>query len=102
VLVITMIGVYTIENSVYQVWLLIGFGVLGYFMRRFNYPVAPLVLALVLGPLVERSLYRTMTINHGDLSVLFTRPISGTLMAMIGLLLVVSPLYRLYRAGRTA
>ena len=102
VLVITMIGVYTIENSVYQVWLLIGFGVLGYFMRRFNYPVAPLVLALVLGPLVERSLYRTMTINHGDLSVLFTRPISGTLMAMIGLLLVVPQLYRRYRVRRTA
>ena len=88
VFVVTVIGVYSLEASLFHIWLLLGFGVLGYFMRRYRYPVAPMVLALVLGPLMERSLYRTMTLSHGDFSVIFTRPISGTLMACVALVLL--------------
>lgn len=97
VLVVTVIGVYCIENNLYQVWILLFFGVVGYLMRRFGYPASPLLLALVLGPLVERSLYQTMTLNHGDFSVIFTRPISGTLMAVVLLILLGPPLVRLCR-----
>jgi len=97
VLVVTVIGVYSIENNLYQVWILLFFGVLGYFMRRFGYPASPLLLALVLGPLVERSLYQTMTLSHGDFSVIFTRPISGTLMVVVLLILLGPPLARLCR-----
>jgi putative tricarboxylic transport membrane protein len=88
VFVVTVVGVYSIANSLFHIWLLLGFGIVGYFMRRYRFPVAPLVLALVLGPLVERSLYRTMTLNHGDFSVIFTRPISGTLMVCVGIVLL--------------
>jgi putative tricarboxylic transport membrane protein len=102
VLVVTVIGVYSIDNSLFDVWLLIGFGLVGYFMRRFGYPAAPLVLALVLGPLIERSLYRTMTLNQGDFSVVFTRPISGTIMACIVLVLVGPFVWRLIAARRGA
>jgi putative tricarboxylic transport membrane protein len=102
VLVVTVIGVYSIDNSLFDVWLLIGFGLVGYFMRRFGYPAAPLVLALVLGPLIERSLYRTMTLNQGDFSVVFTRPISGTIMACIFLILVGPFVWRFIAARRGA
>ncbi|MGH6947293.1 MAG: tripartite tricarboxylate transporter permease [Kiloniellales bacterium] len=97
VLVVTVIGVYSIENNLYQVWILLLFGVLGYFMRRFGYPASPLVLALVLGPLVERSRYQTMTLNHGDFTVIFTRPISGSLMAVVVLILLGPPLIGFFR-----
>jgi putative tricarboxylic transport membrane protein len=102
VLVVTVIGVYAIDNDMYNVWLLAIFGAVGYFMRRFEFPAAPLVLALVLGPLVERSLYRTMTLNQGDVSVIFTRPISGAIMACIAIVLIGPPLMRLWVARRAA
>lgn len=99
VLVITVLGVYSIDNSLYQVWLLLIFGIVGYFMRRFDYPASPLVLALVLGPLVEQSLYQTMALSHGDFTVIFTRPISGVLMSVVLLLFLGPPAARLLRAA---
>jgi putative tricarboxylic transport membrane protein len=56
--------------------------VLGYFLRRLNYDLAPLVLALVLGPMIERSFREAMMISQGDLSVFVTRPISGAIRAV--------------------
>jgi putative tricarboxylic transport membrane protein len=100
VLVITVVGVYSVESSVFHVWLLMVFGVLGYFMRRFGYPAAPMVLALVLGPLMERSIYRTMTLFHGDVTVLFTRPISGVLMGLVALIVLGPIIAGLWSARR--
>ena len=100
VLVVTVIGVYSIDNSMFQVWLLLLFGAIGYVMRKLQYPTAPLVLALVLGPLVERSLYRTMTLSHGDFTVIFTRPISGTIMACVAVVLLWPYLSRVVQGAR--
>ncbi|HTU01213.1 MAG TPA: hypothetical protein VMG58_05335, partial [Candidatus Sulfotelmatobacter sp.] len=70
--------------------LMIGFGLLGYAMRRLKYDSAPLVLALVLGPMMERSFREAMMISKGDLAVFVTRPISATLL-LVGLLVMVVP-----------
>jgi putative tricarboxylic transport membrane protein len=90
VLLLCLVGVYSINNSMLDVWLMIGFGVLGYAMRRLKYDSAPLVLALVLGPMMERSFREAMMISKGDLAVFVTRPISALLLA-VGLLVMILP-----------
>jgi putative tricarboxylic transport membrane protein len=94
ILIIAVIGVYSLNNDLFNVWLLLIFGLVGYLMRIFHYPAAPLVLALVLGPLVERSLHQTLTLAQGDFTVIFTRPISGTLISLVLILLFGPPLRR--------
>ena len=84
-------GVYSVNNSMLDIWLMIGFGLLGYLLRRPKYDLAPLVLALVLGPMMERSFREAMMISRGDLSVFLIRPISGTILA-IGAIVLVAPL----------
>jgi putative tricarboxylic transport membrane protein len=90
VLLLCLVGVYSVNNSLLDVWLMIGFGLLGYALRRLRYDAAPLVLALVLGPMMERSFREAMMISQGDLSVFLTRPISAALF-LAGLLTLVVP-----------
>ena len=90
VLLLCLVGVYSINNALLDVWLMIGFGVLGYAMRKLKYDSAPLVLALVLGPMMERSFRESMMISRGDLAVFLTRPICASLLA-VGLLVVLIP-----------
>jgi putative tricarboxylic transport membrane protein len=90
VTLLCLIGVYSINNSILDVWLMIGFGLLGYVMRRLKYDSAPLVLALVLGPMMERSFREAMMISKGDLTVFLTRPISATLL-VVGIIVMALP-----------
>ena len=76
---------------------LIGFGLLGYIMRRLKYDSAPLVLALVLGPMMERSFREAMMISKGDLTVFVTRPISATLLTVGLLVMALAPLLAAFR-----
>jgi len=84
------VGVYSVNNSLLDIWLMTGFGLLGYLLRRLKYDLAPLVLALVLGPMMERSFREAMMISRGDLSVFVDRPISGTILA-VGAIALVAP-----------
>jgi len=83
IVAVTVIGIYTVNNSMFDVYLLIGFGVLGYIMEKLRYPAAPLVLGLVLGSIAEYNLRLSMIISGNDWTVLFTRPISLIILAMI-------------------
>jgi putative tricarboxylic transport membrane protein len=82
IVVFSTMGAFSVNNDVFDVWLMVGFGVLGYLMKRLDYPVAPMVLALVLGPMAENSLRQALILSGGDLGIFFARPISGALMAM--------------------
>ncbi len=93
IFIVTMIGVYSLNNIMFDLQLLVAFAVLGYAMRKLGFPAAPVVLALVLGPLIERALNQALTISHGDFSVFFTHPISATLIAL-NILLVVGAVRR--------
>jgi putative tricarboxylic transport membrane protein len=73
---------------------------LGYIMRRFDFPAAPLIVGLILAPLGEQSMRQALTISQGEWSTFFTRPLSGGLMAVAALLLIVPPLWKHFRAGR--
>ena len=102
VLLLCVVGVYSVSNSIFDVALMIGFGLLGYLMEKLDYSPAPLVLALVLGPVMERTFRESMMISRGDLSSFVTRPISATVLTVGVLVLILPPLVALYRraAGR--
>lgn len=79
---ITLVGVYTVRNSVFDIVLVIAFGTLGYLMKKLGFDPGPLVLAFVLGSLLEDSMRRSLLIFGGDPTGFFTRPISGTLLVV--------------------
>src|SRR5215213_8314304 len=90
---ITLVGVYTVNNSVFDIGLVIVFGALGYLMKKLGFDPGPLVLAFVLGSLLEDSLRRSLLIFDGDPTAFLTRPISGTLLVVFMLVAFV-PLIR--------
>jgi putative tricarboxylic transport membrane protein len=81
IMVLCFIGAFTIRNNITDVWMMVGFGVIGYIMERYNYPVAPLVLGSILGPLAERAFMTTMISYANDWTIFFRRPVSGIVMA---------------------
>jgi putative tricarboxylic transport membrane protein len=82
VLVLCIVGGYAPSQKMHDVWLILGFGVAGYLLRKADYPLAPLVLALVLGPLMERSFRQTLIAEQGNVLAFVERPLSGTFIAI--------------------
>jgi len=92
IIVFCCIGIYSINNSPTDVVIAAIFGLVGYWLTKHDFEPAPLVLAFVLGPLMEENLRRAMLIARGDATVFITRPISGTLIALAAGLLVLAAL----------
>ena len=86
------IGIYSVNNSTFDVVVAGAFGLIGYWMAKHDFEQAPLVLGLVLGPLMEENLRRAILISHGDATVFFTRPTSAALLSVAAALLIVSAL----------
>ncbi len=97
IIVVSVIGVYGAGNSIFNVALLFTFGGLGYLMRRFDFPAAPLLVGLILAPMAEQSMRQALTISQGEWSTFVTRPISGALLACAALMLILPAGYRLWR-----
>lgn len=97
ILLMAVIGVYAIHNSIFEVWMMLGFGLLGYVMEKLEIPTAPTVLAVILGPMAEDALRRTLLISRGDYNALFTGAISWILIGMIVLSVGLPILSRLRR-----
>jgi putative tricarboxylic transport membrane protein len=97
---ITLLGAYTINNSMFDVTLVVVFGIVGYLMKKFGFEPGPLVLAFVLGSLLESSLRRSLLVFGGDPTGFFTRPISATLL-IVFVLVAVLPGIRTLLAKRT-
>lgn len=90
---ITLLGAYTIRNSMFDVMLVVIFGVVGYLMKKFGFEPGPLVLAFVLGSLLESNLRRSLLVLEGDAMGFFTRPISATLLVLF-VVVAVLPIIR--------
>jgi TctA family transporter len=88
IVVFCAIGAYSINNSFFDVWLMLGFGLVGYFFLKVGVEPAPFVLGFVLGPMLEENFRRAMLISGGELTVFIERPISAVLLACAALLLV--------------
>ncbi len=99
ILLFCLIGAYSINNSTFDGAIMILFGVLGYLMRKYRFEAAPMVLAFVLGPMLENSLRQSLLISDGSFLVFFTRPIAGTGMVISGLMLLSTILPAFRRRG---
>ena len=90
---ISIVGVHSVSGSVFDTWMLAIFGLLGYAMRRLEYPSAPLILGFVLGDSMERALRQSLMMSQGDLTILVSRPMSATMLFLAALILL-APLFR--------
>jgi putative tricarboxylic transport membrane protein len=101
ILAIMVIGSYSSNNAQFDVWLMIGFGLLGYALRKLDFPLAPVLLTFILTPMMERSLFRSLVMSQGDVSIFLTRPISLTFL-VLALLILLSFSWRAIRPVRAA
>jgi putative tricarboxylic transport membrane protein len=92
ILLFCIIGSYTTNNNPYDVIVMTLFGLVGYLMKKLNYEPAPLILALVLGPIMEKAFQRSLMLSDGGFGIFFTRPISATFL-ILALLILLSPLF---------
>jgi putative tricarboxylic transport membrane protein len=97
ILALCIAGVFSQANSIQDCWLLVGFGALGWLMKRYDWPAAPMVLGLVLGPLFESALRQSLTLSHGSGIIFVARPISGVLLAIAALVVLLPLVLRLAR-----
>jgi len=96
---ISIVGVYSASGSLFDVALLAAFGLLGYVMRKLDYPAAPLILGLVLGAAMERALRQSLMMSEGSLSILVARPISAVMLSL-ALLILLIPFFTKVNAWR--
>ncbi|MEJ5312410.1 MAG: tripartite tricarboxylate transporter permease [Anaerolineae bacterium] len=92
ILAFMIIGVYGLDNSAFDIMTMVVFGVLGYLLRKLDFPQAPVVLTLILGPLMERSLRTSMEMSQGDFAILWSTPISAGLLIAAAAVLISSAL----------
>jgi putative tricarboxylic transport membrane protein len=103
IIVICAIGAYTVHNAMLDIWLMLLFGIIGYVFKKLDYPLAPLVLALVLGDKAEDSFRQAMLVSQGEVSIMWSNPLVGsiTTLALVMLLWpLISKLLALIRAPR--
>jgi putative tricarboxylic transport membrane protein len=104
ILVFATLGVYAAAGSVIQVLIAYGIGVIGFFMRHYDFPISPVILGIILGPMMELQFRRTLLISNGDLTVFVTRPLTATLLglAVVAMVLPYLPRFIARLRGRTA
>jgi putative tricarboxylic transport membrane protein len=103
-LLITMAGVFSVNNDPFDMWVVLVFGVLGWLMKKTGFEPGPLVLAFVLGSILERAFRQSMLLSGGELDIFLTRPLSGTIFALMAAVIVYSTVtgIRRKRSGRPA
>ncbi|HEY8368302.1 MAG TPA: tripartite tricarboxylate transporter permease, partial [Thermodesulfobacteriota bacterium] len=99
ILVFCVLGVYAVNGSVVDVWIMTAAGAAGYLLRKFAFEPAPIVLGLVLAPALEMSFRQSLALSDGDYTVFVTRPIAAAMLALAVVLLVLGALPVLARGG---
>lgn len=100
ILVICAIGAFTVHSSMFDIWLMVIFGVVGYLFKKLDYPMAPMVLALVLGDRAEDAFRQSMLASQGSLTVFYSNPLVGTITTLGLLMLFWAPISNLVRRAR--
>jgi putative tricarboxylic transport membrane protein len=96
ILIFATIGVYGMRQSAFDLWLMLGVGLLGVLMRRFDFPTAPVIVGMILGPLAEAQMRNALSIGEGKWGVFIERPMSATLLALVVAVLVLPRLWKLF------
>ncbi len=100
ILVFATLGVYSLSASLFEVGIAYAIGVLGFFMRRYDFPIAPAILGVILGPMMEEQLRRALVISDNDASVFFTRPLTLCLLILAGLAVLLPYVPRMIARAR--
>jgi putative tricarboxylic transport membrane protein len=100
VLLLCLVGAYSLNNSQLDLWILVGFGIFGYGLRKLAIDPSPLVVALVLGPLMEKTLRQALFLERGNVLALAGRPLTAALLVLGVVVLVAPPLVRVFRRQR--
>jgi putative tricarboxylic transport membrane protein len=93
IVIICIIGAYSIKDSAFDIGVMIVFGVVGYLLRKGGFPAAPLVLAMILGRILERSVQQALKVSGADVMIFIEKPISAILLA-VGVLVMLIPLVK--------
>ena len=101
IVVICAIGAYTVHNNIFDVYMMVVFGVLGYLFKKLKYPLAPLVLALVLGDMAETAFRQSMLLSKGQIGIFWSNPLVGSIVTLALVLLAWPLISRLLAALRT-
>lgn len=96
IFILCVVGGYAPTQDMHDVWLMFGFGVVGYLMRKLDYPMAPAVLAIVLGPLAETSMRQSLLMSHGNFSIFFERAVAGPIM-VVAIVLFLLPVIKMIK-----
>ncbi|RSL32183.1 C4-dicarboxylate ABC transporter permease [Salibacterium salarium] len=103
IIICCVVGTYSVRNSMFDVWLMLGFGVLGFLLEKIDFPLVAIILGLVLGPIAESEFRRSLEMSQGDFAVFLSRPISASLLSVALVLLVfsiVNPLLKKRKANK--
>jgi putative tricarboxylic transport membrane protein len=101
ILAFMVVGAYSISNTAFDVGVMALFGLVGYLLRKLDFPLAPIVLTLILGPMMERSLRQSLEMSQGDLSIFLKAPIAVVLLSLAALILV-APFFKFFRKKKGA
>jgi putative tricarboxylic transport membrane protein len=95
--VICLVGIYSVRNSIFDVWVMIISGVIGYFFRKWNFPIAPFIIGVVLGPMTENSFRQSLMMFRGDMTRFFDRPVALTFLSVAAAFVVLKISFLLLR-----
>jgi len=101
ILIFATLGVYGMRQSAFDIFLLYGIGLLGFLMRRFDFPTAPVIIGMILGPLAEAQLRRSLSISQGDWMIFLEKPLSASLLGITALMVVGPWAWKKLKTGRT-
>ena len=101
IIIFCFIGTYAVRNSMFDIWVMMFFTLMGYFFDKIKFPLPPIILGIVLGPMAEEEMRRSLVMSNGDYSIFFTRPISLILL-LAGLLSVLAPVYKRYSLKKSS
>jgi putative tricarboxylic transport membrane protein len=94
-----VVGAYSVNNTIFDVMIMTIFGLIGYLLRKLDFPLAPIVLTLILGPMMERALRQSLEMSRGSLKIFLASPIAVVLLALTALILI-APLFKVFRRGK--
>jgi putative tricarboxylic transport membrane protein len=98
ILIVCIVGAYAVATGLFEVGLMLVFAICGYFMKKADIPAAPMLMALLMGPMLEKNLYQALNLAHGNVMVFIQRPISATLLSIIVLMSIIVGTKRVRKA----
>ena len=101
ILLFCLVGAYSLNNNIIDILVMVIFGILGYLMAKFEYEAAPLILALVLGPMLEENVRQSLLLSNGSLKIFFSSPIAGSIFTVAIVFLILPFALQLFKINRT-